>query len=769
MRQLLPGLLFLFALSSHAQPEIALGSWGNELPYNKVIDIVVRPDEVVVAAENGLFYFGRQFRNLERESKIDGLSGVVITAMTEHAESGTLIVAYDNQIIDVIQGEQQSTYFDIQRFTISGGKTINDILPVGDRMFFSCDFGVVEFNIQTREFDGPYFIGDAGTQVVVNEMATDGQLLYAATKDGLYTADLNDPNLRDFNAWSLDQVLGGPINTLTYFDGGLYVNKPGEVFNTDTIYSNKSGGWIPFTELAFWRRNCLAADDDYLMECTTFGFTALDKNFDKVAGATQAGVSYPYYITTIVQGDPEFGEFFLGTQESGMVRHWNGFLNPNYFPEGPQVREVFDVVSRGDEVWVAPGGVDGSFLNLFNSKPIQIKREGAWIPSDRSIQDSAFDMIEIAFDPIDQNVIWGASYSRGLMRWNADGTLHSRYDYTNSILEEKNGQAGFTNIGGLDFDSQSRLWMANSSTENPLVVRTRNNEWFNYGLGGLAPSTLPIKSVMVDNSDQVWVQLRNDGIVVFNHNNTLANTDDDQQRKLGTAAGQGALSSRSVLSMATDKNGAVWVGTNQGVVTFFSPERIFTGQNFDAQHVLIEQNGSLSKLLENEAVTSIAIDGGNRKWFGTARSGVFVMSPDGTEELLHFTEENSPLFSNSIQAIGINPDHGEVYISTDRGMISYRGGATEGQDTFGDVMAFPNPVRPGFSGDIAIRGLAENANVKITDISGNLVFETTALGGQALWSGQSFSGRDVTTGVYLVFLTNDDGSETAVTKIMIVR
>jgi ligand-binding sensor domain-containing protein len=274
---------------------------------------------------------------------------------------------------------------------------------------------------------------------------------------------------------------------------------------------------------------------------------------------------------------------------------------------------------------------------------------------------------------------------------------------------------------------------------------------------------------MVDNSDQVWVQLRNDGIVVFNHNNTLANTDDDQQRKLGTAAGQGALSSRSVLSMATDKNGAVWVGTNQGVVTFFSPERIFTGQNFDAQHVLIEQNGSLSKLLENEAVTSIAIDGGNRKWFGTARSGVFVMSPDGTEELLHFTEENSPLFSNSIQAIGINPDHGEVYISTDRGMISYRGGATEGQDTLGDVMAFPNPVRPGFSGDIAIRGLAENANVKITDISGNLVFETTALGGQALWSGQSFSGRDVTTGVYLVFLTNDDGSETAVTKIMIVR
>lgn len=769
MQRFLLAVLLLLSSQAWAQPEVALGNWGNELPYNNVVDLVVRPEEVIVAAENGIFFYGRRFHNLDRISKIDGLSAVVITAMSEHQASGTLIVAYDNQVIDLLQNEQQTTLLDIQRFSIIGDKKINHILTLGNRVFFSCDFGVVEMDFESREFDGPYFIGPNGSQIRVYEMASDGQTLYAATEDGLYSADLNDPNLRDYNAWTKDSFLQGTINTLALFKGAVYVNKKDEVTKTDTVYTNASGGWTTVHELAYWRRSALVGNENYLMTCTNFSFSAYDENMNLAANLTQNSRDYPFNVTTAVQGDPEFQEFFLGTSEAGLVRHWNGFLGPNYMPSGPQVRGVFDVVSNGNSVWVAPGGIDGSFQNLYNRNPIQIKEEGEWLPSEPSIQDSAFDVIELAFDPIDPSIVWGASYSKGLLRWNSDGTLFERYDYANTILQERPGPPGFTNIGGIDFDSQGRIWMTNGNTSDPLVVRTRNSEWFQYTLNGLAPSTLPIKSVMVDDFDQVWVQLRNDGILVFNHNNTLANPNDDQVKKLSTATGQGALSSKSVLSMASDKNGAVWVGTNQGVVTFFSPSRIFSGQNFDAQHVLIEENGTLSKLLENEAVTCIAIDGANRKWFGTARSGVYLMSADGTEEILHFTEENSPLFSNSIQSIGINPDHGEVYIATEKGLITYRSGATEGSDTFGNVMAFPNPVRPEFTGDIAIKGLAENANVKITDISGNLVYETTALGGQALWNGRSFSGTSVRTGVYLVFMTNEDGSETAVTKIMIIR
>jgi len=769
MRKTLFVALLSTTLLASAQPEIALGSWGNELPYNRVVDLVVRPEEVVVATENGLFYFGRAFKTIERVSKIDGLSGVVVTAMAEHRPTGTLIIAYDNQILDLLRSDVQTTVFDIARFNIIGGKKINHIFILDDRIFYSCDFGVVEMNIQTQEFDGPYFIGPNGSQLKVYEMTSDGQRLFAATEIGLFSADVNDPNLRDFNAWTQDSFLGGPINSLALYKGVLYVNKKDLDTKTDTVYTNSTGPWTTVHEFRYWRRNALRADSDYIMTCTEFSFSAYDENLNLAANMTQASLDYPFEVTTAVQGNPAESEFFLGSLESGLVRHWNGFLAPNYMPQGPQVRGAFDVIAQGNSVWMAPGGVGGSFENLYNRNPVQLKQDGQWIPSDATVQDSAFDMIELRFDPIDPNVVWGASYGKGLVRWNGDGTFHSRYDYSNTILQERAGPPGFTNIGGIDFDSQGRLWMTNGNTSDPLVVRTRNNEWFAYTLAGLAPSTLPIKSVMVDDFDQVWVQLRNDGIVVFNHANTLANKNDDQVKQLSTATGQGALSSKSVLSMASDKNGAVWVGTNQGVVTFFSPSRLFSGQNFDAQHVLIEQNGVLSKLLENEAVTCIAIDGANRKWFGTARSGVYLMSPDGTEDILHFTVDNSPLFSNTIQAIDVNADHGEVYIATEKGLITYRSGSTEGSDTFGDVLAYPNPVRPGFTGDIAIKGLAENANIKVTDISGNLVFETTALGGQALWNGKSFSGQEVATGVYLVFMTNDDGSETAVIKIMIIR
>ncbi len=754
-----------------AQPNIELGGWASELPYSNVVDIVVHSDEVAVATENGLFYFDRMLRSVEPRSTIDGLSGVSITAMSEHRDSETLIIAYDNQIIDLIRAEQKTSFFDIQRFNIIGERKINHILSIGDRIFFSCGYGIAEFDFLAKEFNGPYFIGENGSKVVIYEMTTDGQYLYAAAEDGLYSADINDPNLRDFNAWTKDPFLKGPINTLTYFDGALYVNKKDLDTKTDTVYFNKSGNWEPLHELLYWRRNSLTSDNDFLMVCTKFSFSAYNSELQLSGNMTQSSLDYPFEVTTAVQGDAQFNEFFLGTTESGLVRYWGGFNAPRYVPEGPQERNIFSMISRGNELWVAPGGVNGSFQNLFNRSPIQIKRKGNWIPSDPGIQDSAFDIIDLAFDPIDRGIVWGASYSRGLIRWNGDGSFHSRYDYTNSKLEEKEGQAGFTNIGGLDFDSQGRLWMTNSSTDAPLVVRPRSDdeEWFNYSLSGFAPSTLPIKSIMVDPIDQLWIQLRNNGIVVYNHNNTLANTNDDQITKLTTATNQGALSSNSVLSMATDRNGAVWVGTGQGVVTFFSPGNIFSGQNYDAQHVLIEQNGTFFKLLENEAVTCIAVDGANRKWFGTARSGVFLMSSDGTKELLHFTEENSPLFANAIQDISVNPDHGEVYIATGKGLITYRSGATEGFDTFEEVLVFPNPVRPGYLGDIAIKGLVENAHVKVTDISGNLVFETTALGGQAVWNGRSFAGTPVRTGVYLVFTANDDGSETAVTKIMIIR
>ena len=279
---------------------------------------------------------------------------------------------------------------------------------------------------------------------------------------------------------------------------------------------------------------------------------------------------------------------------------------------------------------------------------------------------------------------------------------------------------------------------------------------------------------MIDNYGQKWIQMRYSNlnpysVLVFNDNGTPDNTGDDKSKKLNSAVGNGNIPGNIVFAMATDKNGEVWVGTEKGVAVFYSPENIFSGQNFDAQRILVEQDGYVQYLLENETVMSIAVDGANRKWIGTDRGGVFLFSEDGTKQIYHFTDENSPLLSNRVISIAINDITGEVYFATDNGVISFKSTATGGGDTFDNVYAYPNPVRAGYEGYIAIKGLVSNAQVKITDINGALIYTAKAEGGQAIWDGKNFNGSRARTGVYLVFAATADGSEKIVTKILIIN
>jgi hypothetical protein len=249
-----------------------------------------------------------------------------------------------------------------------------------------------------------------------------------------------------------------------------------------------------------------------------------------------------------------------------------------------------------------------------------------------------------------------------------------------------------------------------------------------------------------------------DGIVVKNAKN--------QTNYISANVGSGNLLSNNVKTLALDRDGQIWVGTDRGVVVFDNPSAVFSGRNFDAYTPVFERR----RLLGNETVTSIAIDGGNRKWMGT-RNGIFLFNADGTELVINFTEKNSPLPSNEISYITAEPNTGEVYIRTTKGMVSYRGTATESglKQEENAVKIFPNPIRPDFEGTIGIEGLVENAFVKITDVAGNLVFETRANGGTATWNGRTLQGNKVETGVYLIFSANAKGEETCVSRLAVVK
>ena len=267
---------------------------------------------------------------------------------------------------------------------------------------------------------------------------------------------------------------------------------------------------------------------------------------------------------------------------------------------------------------------------------------------------------------------------------------------------------------------------------------------------------------MVDRNNYKWlISPKSKKVAVFDDNGTLSNTADDRIQINSNMPGS------KLYAIAEDKDGEVWVGTDEGVAVFYNSSSIFD-ENIEAEQILIQQDGITQILLESEGIYAIAIDGANRKWLGTQNSGVYLMSEDGTEEIEHFTTDNSPLFSNTVYDIVINDETGEVYFGTEKGLISYKGTATEPVSDF-NIFVYPNPVKPDYEGVIAIRGLVEDTDVRITDISGNIVYETTSLGGQAIWNGKDYYGNRVKSGVYMVFNGSQDGSKKAAAKILFIN
>jgi hypothetical protein len=244
------------------------------------------------------------------------------------------------------------------------------------------------------------------------------------------------------------------------------------------------------------------------------------------------------------------------------------------------------------------------------------------------------------------------------------------------------------------------------------------------------------------------------GVIVFNEKN-------NQVRYFTTSSTQGNLPSNRINCIDIDQKGVVWVGSEQGLSAFYDPSRAFSGSFsapiYNGFGVLFDKN-----------VTCIKSDGGNRKWVGTTE-GLWLFNDNFTEALAFYTINNSPLYSNNIVSIDIHAITGEVFIATDKGIISYRSDATESNKDFSEAKIFPNPVRPGYSGVITIEGLKDNVMVKITDMQGKLFYEAKSNGGTATWNMINYAGIKAETGMYLVFATTDKGEEKFVGKIAIVQ
>ncbi len=769
---------FVLLLSGLSQAQIGIGQWRDHLPYKKGIAVTFSSEKVWCATSGGLFEYHKNDNTVKRLGKFAGFSDVNPSDVKYNPYNNTLIVTYKNGNIDIVDGMAIINISDVKRAQIVGNKTINSVFLRNEFAYLATGFGIVVIDTKRKEVKDTYFIGTNGGNIFVRDITINTTHIYAATDSGVFRASLSSSNLANFTAWSKIQGLPqGKFNTICSFNNKVYVNYSkaltSNTYAQDTVYVFDGASWTHnFSPASGY--NC------YSIEAINSHIAFANDGYIDVYDANNQLIDHIWtYLNRFIAPRQAVMEtpklLWVADADVGLVRVENVWNVNGYAPSGPSTPKSYALDLKKEVLWVAPGernelwdnapnpNIDGIF-SFSDITWRTINRES------QTILDSIRDIVSVTINPSDPNQVFAGCLGKGLIEIN-NGTVTRIHNQYNSSLEVRGDDpnSGWVASFGSVFDKDGNLWVTNAKSNRPLSVKKAGGGWQSFSFGPNLQQLL-ISNVIVDQRGYKWCVLpRGGGLLVFDHGADISNTNDDRFKKLGTGSGNGGLPSAEVYSIVEDLDGEIWVGTDKGVAVFYSPENVFSGGNFDAQQIFVQQDGHTQILFETEIITSIAVDGANRKWVGTQNSGVFLISQDGQKEVYHFTENNSPLLSNSITSIAIDHKSGEVFFGTAKGIVSFRSTATEGGENFENVYAFPNPVRPDHNGIIAIRGLVKDCDVKITDISGVVVNATKSLGGTAIWDGKTFSGDRVHSGVYLVFCSTEDGSKTYVTKILVIN
>ena len=788
-------LFISFLLTQDVQGQnVPIGTWQSYLSYKNGKTLAVVDQEVWVGTQSSyLMAYDLEDASLTRLNNLQGFAESEVAVIRHNPDKNWTLVAYDNANIDFISEDKFLNIPDIKNTILPGDKSIYEIHFIDDLAYLATGFGIVVLNLEREEIKDTYYIGVGGEPLQVFDITSNETHLMAATAEGVFYAELSNPNLSNFNNWQVYEESDGlPIKSmsnihndgtkiLTATKGTLY--ELDEANNTwNFLYDANENQNV---EEGTWEIVGVTGNSSELVLCEAFIVVSeetgrsvrggqvilLDQANNETIVYDGANLQRPQEAAIDNQDRIWIADNFVGLVEINA----NGEQQYPRRPIEPRSNRIWALEVDGEGFWVAPARLTSGWSGNSDFTGAYFYENGKW--ENFISENGAKDILDVAIHP-NGNTTYLASYENGLIELKTtDGTTtETLYDSSNSSIQKTEGDVRHR-VSGMAFDKQNNLWISNYGAPEPISVFTTDGEWqsylpvrnngTNYSLNPVERANKGFTEIVVDNFNNKWFVVRNVGVMVSTCQDPL-NCGPGDYRLFKHIDFRNGIPTNDVNCLVQDLEDEIWVGTDDGLAVFFCTSNPLNDNCEFSKPIIPVTEDEGAYLLTGVRVNTIAVDPADRKWIGTDQ-GIQVLSSDGKESIQTFNIDNSPLISNIIRDIVINGQTGEVIIGTDKGVMSYRAEATSTNFVQPEeVLVYPNPVRENYEGPIAIKGLARGAIIKITDVSGNLVFETEALGGQAIWDGRDYLGQRARTGVYLVLSSNEDGTQTIATKFFLV-
>lgn len=761
----------------NSEAQVAMGKWRTHFSYNSVNQIAQSDRKIYAVSDGALFSVDKLDGYIKPEvySKVSGLNGSNIGSIEFDPLSKELLVVYANGNIDILESGGITNIPDLYNKQLGSSKNVNQIQFYQNKAFLACDFGILVLNTLKKEVADTYIIGPNASEVKILATTVYKDNIYALTSTSLFKASVNEPHLVNYEFWkTLTNTPGnGDFQAIDSFAGSLFVLRNNKMYKLEN-----NDSWSEF--LPTFSVSKMYVSNNKLIIYTSAGIYSIDESLN--ATAINLGVDYSLEE---VEYDVTNNTYWFAAKEKGVVKYDASESEgiTEFKPDGPATNTAWNMTFAGKKLFVVSGGREGAQFG--NDGNVMIYENGKWsnllAQTIQAItQHPVKDFMNVAVDPVDNKHFFVTSYGTGLFEYKNDA-FFMWHNYLNSTIQGHpavpSNPWDYMRLDGAAFDNKGNLFLNNSAVSAGVKILKADRSWIEQTIPGMTKDVMGLTLVNNQNPNQKWAtSYRQSEIYVYDNNGTIDDTSDDKPpvvlKSLADPDNTGqVITFKMTYSIAQDKNGVVWVGTDNGPLLFNNTSKAFDA-GYTCSRVKIPRNDGTNQadyLLDGERINVIAIDGANRKWIGTENSGVYLMSENGQETIEQFTVSNSPLLSNTVMSIAINPVTGEVFMGTGMGIISYQGNAADATDAFENVHAYPNPVRENYNGVITITGLIANTQVKITDLTGNLICETVSNGSVATWDGKNSNGRKVGTGIYLAICVNEDGTKSTITKIMVIN